>query len=108
MIIGGGKSDNRTIVPADWLEASFRPAAIVDDGRRYGYQWYVGELARPGKTGTVGAKWVGAFGLGGQRLFVFPELDFVLAVTAGNYATEDQGRAPIAILREVFLAGLAE
>jgi CubicO group peptidase (beta-lactamase class C family) len=108
MIIAGGKSDNRTIVPADWLEASFRPAAIVDDGRRYGYQWYVGELALPGKTGTVGAKWVGAFGLGGQRLFVFPELEFVLAVTAGNYMTEDQGRAPIAILRDVFLAGLVE
>ena len=72
------------------------------------YQWYVGELALPGKTGTVGTKWVGAFGLGGQRLFVFPELEFVLAVTAGNYATEDQWRPPIAILREVFLASLAD
>jgi len=108
MIVAGGKSEDRTVVPADWLEASFRPAAVVDDGRRYGYQWYVGELARPGKTGTVGAKWVGAFGLGGQRLFVFPDLDFVLAVTAGNYATEDQWRAPISILREVFLAGLTD
>jgi len=108
MIVEGGKCDGRTVVPADWLEASFRPAAVVDDGRRYGYQWYVGELARPGRTGTVGAKWIGAFGLGGQRLFVFPDLDFVLAVTAGNYATEDQGRASIAILREVFLAGLTE
>jgi len=108
MIVMGGKWEGRTVVSADWLEASFRPAAVVDDGRRYGYQWYVGELALPGKTGTVGTKWVGAFGLGGQRLFVFPELDFVLAVTAGNYATEDQARPPIAILREVFLAGLAE
>jgi CubicO group peptidase (beta-lactamase class C family) len=108
MIVAGGKSDSKTVVPADWLEASFRPAAVVDDGRRYGYQWFVGELARPGKTGTVGAKWVGAFGLGGQRLFVFPELDFVLAVTAGNYATENQARASIAILREVFLASLVE
>jgi CubicO group peptidase (beta-lactamase class C family) len=106
MIIAGGKWDNRTVVPADWLDASFRPAAIVDDGRRYGYQWYLGELALPGKTGTVGEKWVGAFGLGGQRLFVFPELEFVLAVTAGNYATEDQARASVAILREVFLAGI--
>jgi CubicO group peptidase (beta-lactamase class C family) len=108
MIVAGGKSDGKTVVPSDWLETSFRPAAVVDDGRRYGYQWFVGELALPGKTGTVGAKWVGAFGLGGQRLFVFPELDFVLAVTAGNYTTEDQARAPIAILREVFLAGLTE
>jgi hypothetical protein len=32
----------------------------------------------------------------------------VLAVTAGNYVTEDQGRAPIAILREVFLASPAD
>lgn len=108
MVVAGGKWQGRTVVPADWLEASFRPAAVVDDGRRYGYQWFVGELALPGKTGTVGAKWVGGFGLGGQRLFVFPELDFVLAVAAGNYATEDQARAPIAILREVFLAGLVD
>ena len=108
MIVAGGKWEGRTVVPADWLEASFRPAAVVDDGRRYGYQWYVGELALPGKTGTVGTKWVGAFGLGGQRLFVFPELEFVLAVTAGNYATEDQWRPPIAILREVFLASLLD
>jgi CubicO group peptidase (beta-lactamase class C family) len=108
MIVAGGKWEGRAIVSADWLEASFRPAAVVDDGRRYGYQWFVGELALPGKTGMVGAKWVGAFGLGGQRLFIFPELDFVLAVTSGNYATEDQARAPIAILREVFLAGLTD
>ena len=108
MIVAGGKWDNRTIVPADWLEASFRPAAVVDDNRRYGYHWYTGELALAGKTGTYGTKWVGAFGLGGQRLFVFPELEFVLAVTAGNYATEDQWRPPIAILREVFLASLVD
>src|ERR1700744_1071518 len=108
MIVMGGKWEGRPVVPADWLEASFRPAAVVDDGRRYGYQWYVGELALPGKTGTVGTKWAGAFGLGGQRLFVFPELEFVLVVTAGNYVTEDQARAPIAILREVFLAGLVK
>jgi CubicO group peptidase (beta-lactamase class C family) len=106
LILAGGKWDNRQIVPADWLEASFRPAAVVDDTRRYGHQWYLGELALSGKTGSYGAKWIGAFGLGGQRLFIFPDLEFVLAVTAGNYTTEDQGRAPIAILREVFLASV--
>jgi CubicO group peptidase (beta-lactamase class C family) len=108
MIVAGGKWDNRTIIPADWVDASFRPAAMVDDGRRYGYHWYLGELALSGTSGTYGAKWIGAFGLGGQRLFVFPEQEFVLAVTAGNYTTEDQGRPPIAILREVFLASLVE
>ena len=108
MILAGGKCDGRTVVPVDWLDASFRPAAIVDDGRHFGYHWYLGELAFSGTTGVYGAKWIGAFGLGGQRLFVFPELEFVLAVTAGNYATLDQWKPPIAILREVFLAGLVD
>jgi CubicO group peptidase (beta-lactamase class C family) len=106
MIVAGGQWGGRTIVPAEWLEASFRPAAMVDGARRYGYQWNLGEIALSGTTGVYGAKWVGAFGLGGQRLYVFPELDFVLAVTAGNYAAPDQWKPPDAILREVFLAGL--
>ncbi len=44
----------------------------------------------------------------GQRLFVFPDLDFALAVTAGNYDTPDQWVAPVVALRQVFLASLAE
>jgi CubicO group peptidase (beta-lactamase class C family) len=107
MIGAKGQWEGRTVVPADWLEASFRPAAMVDDARRYGYHWNHGEMALSGTTGVYAAKWRGAYGLGGQRLFVFPELEFVLAVTAGNYTAPDQWRPPIAILREVFLAGLA-
>jgi CubicO group peptidase (beta-lactamase class C family) len=94
----------RTIVPADWLDASFRPAAVADDTAHFGYQWYLGEFAVPGRIGTYGAKWIGAFGLGGQRLFIFPDLEFVLAVTAGNYTTPDQWKSPMAILKEVFLS----
>jgi len=45
-------------------------------------------------------------GNGGERLFVFPTLDFLLVVTAGNYDTEDQWRPPIVLLREVFLPNL--
>jgi CubicO group peptidase (beta-lactamase class C family) len=108
MIFVRGKWNGRTIIPSDWLDASFRPAAIVDDERRYGYQWYLGEIAYSGPTGINGAKWIGAFGLGGQRLFVIPELEFVLVVTAGNYTLDDQWKPPIAILREVFLPGLAD
>jgi len=106
MIVEGGKWAGRPIVPADWLEASFRPAAIADDAAYFGYHWYLGEFAVTGRVGTFGAKWVGAFGLGGQRLFVFPDLEFVLAVTAGNYSRQDQWMPPYAILREVFLASL--
>jgi CubicO group peptidase (beta-lactamase class C family) len=106
MILEGGKWAGRAIVPADWLDASFRSAAIADDAAHFGYHWYLGEFAVPGKIGIYGAKWIGAFGVGGQRLFVFPDLEFVLAVTAGNYSAPDQWKSPIAILREVFLASL--
>jgi CubicO group peptidase (beta-lactamase class C family) len=103
MIVEGGKCDGRTIVPAEWLDASFRPAAVADDAAHFGYHWYLGEFAVPGRIGTYGAKWIGAFGLGGQRLFIFPDLEFVLAVTAGNYTTPDQWKLPMAVLKGVFL-----
>jgi CubicO group peptidase (beta-lactamase class C family) len=106
MIIGGGKWAGSQIVPVGWLHASLRPAAIAYDAVYFGYHWYLGEFAVPGRAGTYGAKWIGAFGLGGQRLFIFPDLEFVLAVTAGNYTARDQGIPPYAILREVFLASL--
>jgi CubicO group peptidase (beta-lactamase class C family) len=106
VVMDKGKWNGREIVPTDWLKASFKPRAIVDDGRHYGYLWYLAEWAQTGRLGTYGLPWVAAFGLGGQRLFVFPTLDFVLVVTAGNYDTEDQWRPPIALLREVFLPNL--
>jgi CubicO group peptidase (beta-lactamase class C family) len=106
MIADGGKSAGRAIVPADWLDASFRPAAITDDTTHFGYHWYLGETAVPGRTGLYGAKWMAALGLGGQCLFIFPDLEFVFVMTAGNYMSPDQWKAPSAILREVFLASL--
>jgi CubicO group peptidase (beta-lactamase class C family) len=106
VLLAKGEWNRRQVVPADWLEASVRPRAVVDDIRRYGYLWYMAEWARTGPVGTYALPWVAGFGLGGQRLFVFPTLDFVLVVTAGNYETEDQWRPPILLLRKVFLPNL--
>lgn len=94
-ILGRGQG----VVPADWLEATFRPLASLADGRRYGYHWYLGRF-------EAGGRWVAAIGNGGQRLFMFPETDLVVAVTAGNYDRPDQWRPPITLLREVILPAL--
>lgn len=109
MVLADGQWNGKTVVPSAWLRESFQPAALVDigwQGLHYGYLWYVGKAAMHGKAGTYGERFVAAIGNGGQRLFVFPALDFVLCVTAGNYNDPDQWRTPSAVLFDIFLPGL--
>jgi CubicO group peptidase (beta-lactamase class C family) len=83
------------IVSPAWLAAMLRPRVRIDERRGYGYQWYL-------STGAEPAWRFAAMGNGGQRLFVLPDHDLVVAVTVGDYDTGDQSRAPDAILAEVF------
>ncbi len=111
MILQDGQWQGHSVIPKTWLDESFQPAAIVDigwPGMHYGYLWYLGEEAVTDKTGTYGERFVAAFGNGGQRLFVFPGFDFVLAITTGNYNSPDQWKAPAALLYNVFLPSLTE
>jgi CubicO group peptidase (beta-lactamase class C family) len=110
MMANGGVAADKRVVPAQWLERCTAQILAIDEVRRYGYQWYVGYIAFGKPLGWAPARlelWWGAFGEGGQRLFVLPELKLVLAVTAGNYGTEDQWIPPTRVLREVVLASLA-
>lgn len=85
MLLDGGKAGERQVVPAAWLADSFKPAAKVNDRRQYGYHWYLGDLPYAGPEGERHARWIAAVGYGGQRLLVFPELELVVVIAAGNY-----------------------
>jgi CubicO group peptidase (beta-lactamase class C family) len=104
LLLDKGQLDGREIVPADWIAQSLIPRAIIDEARRYGYHWYVGDvpLGAPARRES----WIGAFGNGGQRLWVLPGLDLVVVTTAGNYNRPEQWIPPTRVLREVVLAGL--
>lgn len=101
MLLDGGRWQGRQVVPADWIEASFRPRlATGPGGQQYGYQWWLGEL----KTLQGGHRWIAAQGNGGQRLYLVPTLDLVVVVTAGQYnQPETSWRAPLTVFRRVVL-----
>ena len=106
LVIDNGAAAGRQVVPAEWLSQCFTPRVSVNELQRYGYQWYLGdmEFLTDGKVRLE--HWVGAAGNGGQRLFVMPDLDLIVVVTAGNYSELEQWLPPIRVMREVVLPSL--
>ena len=51
------------------------------DDNDYGYLWWLGRAPFNGRE----VRWIGALGRGGQSIRIVPELDLVVAVTAGYY-----------------------
>jgi CubicO group peptidase (beta-lactamase class C family) len=112
MMLNGGTWGERPVMRVQWIERSTTPMVDVDEIRQYGYQWYLGKFAF---TVSTGPRWHrsqlerfwSAIGNGGQRLFVFPGLDLVVAITAGNYDTPDQWTPPTRVIREVVLPAIS-
>jgi CubicO group peptidase (beta-lactamase class C family) len=112
MMLKGGTWEDRQVVPAQWIVRSTTPMVDIDETRQYGYHWYLGKFgftlsARPRWDRSQLERYWGAIGNGGQRLYVFPRLDLVVAITAGNYDTPDQGVPPTRVIREVVLPALS-
>jgi len=82
LVLDHGRWQGHQIVPAEWITASLQPrisTGIADF--KYGYLWWLGSVAWHGKQ----MRWAAAFGNGGQRIFVVPELDLTVVITAGAY-----------------------
>jgi CubicO group peptidase (beta-lactamase class C family) len=109
IMLHDGKVGDRVIVPADWIKRCTAPVVSADELRRYGYQWFILDIAFGKQKGWAAGRlermWM-AQGEGGQRLFIIPALQLVIAVTAGNYQMEDQWVPPTRILREVVLGSV--
>lgn len=107
MVLAGGQWNGRQVVPPEWLVVSFTSAVSMPDGQQYGYQWYLSTAPMDdGARGVRHEKTINAVGNGGQRLFLLPRLELVVAVTAGNYDDPNQGRPPMAVLRDIILPAL--
>jgi CubicO group peptidase (beta-lactamase class C family) len=106
MLLDGGKAGGRQVVPVSWIDAMLKPAVRSNGQRQYGYHWYLGEVPFDGAHGRRSERWIGAIGNGGQRLVMFPALDMVVVITAGNYSQRDQGTPPNRVITEVVLPGI--
>jgi CubicO group peptidase (beta-lactamase class C family) len=81
LVLAGGRWNGRQIVPASWIETSTALKLKATDNQSYGYLWWLGRSKHDGRAVT----WIGALGRGGQSIRIVPELDLVVAVTAGYY-----------------------
>jgi CubicO group peptidase (beta-lactamase class C family) len=79
-----GRANGRQIVPASWVDASCVPrtTSAWDSDRRYGYGWWIQAF----KGGTACFAW----GYGGQYIFVFRDLDLVVAATSSTTVSEER------------------
>ena len=83
LYLDGGRVNGRQVVPAEWIEDSWTPRGRSPiSGERYGYGWWVADLA--------GQRTHYAWGFGGQYIFVVPGLDLVVVTTSNPNVGEDR------------------
>ncbi len=101
LLLDHGRWRGQQIVPEAWIAQILNPHLPTgEDGMFYSYQWWLGEGTANGKP----FRWIGGIGYGGQRLFIVPELDLSVAITAGRYNQPWNGRASHALLNEIVSA----
>lgn len=84
-----GVWNGERLLSPEWIRDSMAPRVDVGAGWRYGYQWWLA----PYGDGPRYA-WA-ALGIGGQHLFVFPEDDLVVVITAWHILDETRYAAPL-------------
>jgi CubicO group peptidase (beta-lactamase class C family) len=108
LLLNRGRWNGRKIISADWIAQSITPRfqAIGNFGSTlfYGYQWWMGRSL----AGDKEIKWIGAFGWGGQRIFIVPELDLVMMTTAAQYGQPKEGLAAIDILSNIVIPSVRD
>jgi CubicO group peptidase (beta-lactamase class C family) len=84
LVLRKGEWSARQVVPKKWIGGSTAPhvpASLTGKKADYGYLWWERDARWHGKKLRV----LDAWGVGGQHIFIVPDLDLVCVVTGGNY-----------------------
>jgi CubicO group peptidase (beta-lactamase class C family) len=102
LVLNRGAWDGKQIVSPAWIDASITPQIQGPQLYFYGYQWWLGRSL----VNQHQVDWAVGYGLGGQRLFVLPQLDMVVLVMAGLYHSDTQSVGPLVALNRFALAAV--
>jgi CubicO group peptidase (beta-lactamase class C family) len=92
MMLQSGNWHGEQIIPEDWVRQSTQEHVSLPRsqtwGNGYGYLWWLSDVPITG----VAVHSFTALGAGGQVISVYPDLDMVIVITAGNY-DRDEGQS---------------
>ena len=101
LVLAGGSWNGRQIVSKAWIDASMVKRTTASAKYDYGYLWWLGRAPFDGREVRV----LAALGRGGQSIRIVPDLDLVIAVTAGYY--QDYSPQAFALQARIFTDVLA-
>jgi CubicO group peptidase (beta-lactamase class C family) len=83
LYLNNGRWKNKQIISENWINLSLKKHSVVQ-GVDYGYLWWNKYLESNGnKYYTFAAQ-----GNGGQKIYIFKELNMVIVTTGGNYNSQ--------------------
>jgi CubicO group peptidase (beta-lactamase class C family) len=83
LMLNGGTWRGRRILSADFVARASSPLVKIGGQRDYGLAWWPEKYTSGGRTVAA----FSALGNGGNVVTVFPELDLVIAISGGSYAS---------------------
>ena len=85
LVMKNGKWEKQQIISENWIKkATCSYLQTSFDISTYGYFWWIREM----KTGEVKTtRVITAEGAGGQKMYIFPECQLIIAFTERNYST---------------------
>ena len=106
LYLNNGQWNGKQIISKKWVSASFGKylrLQDVNDKNHYGYLWWHDTYHVKGKN----IKTIEARGAGGQFVFIIPENETVVVITAGNFRNR-KGNQSREIFRDYILPALSE
>jgi CubicO group peptidase (beta-lactamase class C family) len=102
LVLDKGKWEGKRVVPEDWIKESTSLKVPRDQTNHkfdYGYLWWETEF----KFGNRNVQAVMGWGVGGNLLFIVPELNLVCVITAGNYNDPQSSKASLQLFQDYIL-----